>query len=68
MKKFISKVPEVVEVSQLDYIGSGNKLQWQKTGPLRLGEEKAKAICLGGEKEKTQASSGGEKHALRLCS
>ena len=42
------KVTEVVQVSQLCCVGSGNKLQKQKKGPWSLG--KARIMCLGGRR------------------
>ena len=46
-QKFIEKVTEVEEVSQLGCVGSGNKLQWQQRGPPSLGERKAMEMHLG---------------------
>ena len=37
---FLKEVTEVVEVSQLGYVGSGNKLQKQKKGPWSSGQRK----------------------------
>ena len=51
-RKFISKVTEVVEVSQLGCVGSGDKLQRQEKGPGNLGERKAKVMHGGGGKKR----------------
>ena len=39
---FIKKVTKVVEMSQMDCVDSGNRLQKRKLGPWSLGERKAK--------------------------
>lgn len=51
MRKFIYKVTEIVEVSQLGFVGSGNKLQKQKKDSWSLEEGKEKVMRLAGSKE-----------------
>lgn len=54
-RKFIYKVTEITELSQLACIGSVNKLQRQKKGrPLEL-RRKAKIMLLAGKRGKGKA-------------
>ena len=62
-RKFIEKVTDVVEVSQLGCLGSGNTFQRQQKGPGNLGERRAEVTGQGRE-----GGRGGRKGKARACS